>query len=87
MKAAISNSASKADWQSSACAGTGVKRWQQWDPACNGCGLRGHHYSIAKDFDTSKISETALVFDYRSTTMVDELIEALKGKVIAGALD
>jgi len=57
MKAAISNSASKADWQSSACAGTGVKRWQQWDPACNGCGLRGHHYSIAKDFDTSKISE------------------------------
>ncbi len=40
-----------------------------------------------KNFDYVKKLGAARVFDYHSATIVEELIEALKGKVIAGALD
>ncbi|CAM6129773.1 unnamed protein product [Calypogeia fissa] len=41
----------------------------------------------AKNFDYVKKLGASQVFDYRSNTVVNELVEALKGKTIAGLLD
>ncbi|CAM6103544.1 unnamed protein product [Calypogeia fissa] len=41
----------------------------------------------AKNFDYVKKLGASQVFDYRSKTVVKELVEALKGKTIAGVLD
>ncbi|CAM6129774.1 unnamed protein product [Calypogeia fissa] len=41
----------------------------------------------AKNFDYVKKLGASQVFDYRSKTVVDELVEALKGRTIAGVLD